>query len=103
MTGDALRMPAGTVLRHARTVDDIADDVRQARAAVREVSMDTQAYGQLCRFLPALLSPLLSLASGSLHDTEDALRETSLKLRAVARETTSTDDAAAHTITSTSR
>ncbi|WP_306203723.1 ESX-1 secretion-associated protein [Actinoplanes sp. RD1] len=97
-----MELPSDAVLGHARSVDRIADDVQQARAAVREVSMGTQAYGQLCQFLPALLSPLFSLAAGSLHDTEDALRETSLKLRAVARETTQTDDAAAaHTITST--
>ncbi|WP_305783019.1 type VII secretion target [Symbioplanes lichenis] len=91
-----MELSPDAVLGHAQSVDRIADDVRQARSAVRAVTMDSQAYGQLCQFLPALLGPLFSVAAGSLHDTEDALRETSLKLRAIARETASTDNAAAN-------
>lgn len=99
MPGDSIELPAAAVLQHAHSVDGVADDVHQARGAVRDVSMDTQAYGQLCQFLPSLLSPLFTLASASLYDAEDSLRETSLKLRAVVRETTATDQAAGSAVT----
>jgi hypothetical protein len=49
--------PADSVRRHAAAVDAIAADVEQARGAAAEVTMDTQAYGMLCQFLPALLMP----------------------------------------------
>ncbi|WP_203840575.1 hypothetical protein [Winogradskya humida] len=54
--------------------------------------MDTQAYGQLCQFLPGLLSPIFAIAIGAFDDADDSLRETADKLRAVVAGTTSTDD-----------
>lgn len=50
--------PATSVFQHAAAVNEASGQMRQARSAAREVSMDSQAYGQLCQFLPALLSPL---------------------------------------------
>jgi hypothetical protein len=62
-----------------------------ARCAVHEVSMDTQAYGQFCRFLPVLLSPVFGLAVDALQESVGALQETASKLRTAATSTGSTD------------
>ncbi|MEV6597691.1 type VII secretion target [Actinoplanes sp. NPDC051346] len=94
MPGDEIQFPAAAVARHAASVDGIADAVRQARSAVQEVTMDSQAYGQLCQFLPTLLTPLFELAVDALDDADDALRDTAQGLRAVAASTTATDEAA---------
>ncbi|WP_203840441.1 type VII secretion target [Winogradskya humida] len=83
------------VRTHAGTVDRVAGDVETARSAVHEVSMDTGAYGQLCQFLPGLLSPLFGLALEAMNESADALQETATKLRAAADETESTDQGTA--------
>ena len=51
---------------------------------MREVSLDSQAYGQLCQFLPALLSPLFGAAADVINGAIEALGETALKLRTTA-------------------
>ena len=94
VTADGVRFPADAVHRHAGSVDGIADAVAQARAAVHEVGMDTQSYGQLCQFLPGLLSPIFALAVDALDDSGAALRETANNLRTTATATTATDAAA---------
>jgi hypothetical protein len=95
---ELLQFPPAEVRRHAGSVDGIADAMRTARGAVHEVTMDTQAYGQLCQFLPAILSPIFSLATGALNDAEDSLRETAHKLRSTVTETTATDETAGRRI-----
>jgi hypothetical protein len=87
----AVEFPATSVLQHAAAVRDAADDMAQARAAVREVTMDIEAYGQLCQFLPGLLSPLFGSAVDVLHQAVDALQETALKLQATASAMRSAD------------
>lgn len=86
-----VEFPAEAVVRHAVTVSEASDEMAQARAAVREVTMDSQAYGQLCQFLPSLLSPLFGLATEVMNDAVDALGETALKLRTTAASMESTD------------
>jgi excreted virulence factor EspC (type VII ESX diderm) len=95
VTADQVRFPAAAVRQHAGSVAGIADDVRQARSAVHEVTMDGQAYGQLCQFLPGLLSPIFALAVDAYRDAEDTLRETAATLRTVTAATTATDEEAA--------
>ncbi|GAA2649801.1 hypothetical protein GCM10010436_76640 [Paractinoplanes durhamensis] len=46
--------------------------------------MDSAAYGQLCQFLPGLLSPVFTGAAEVMADAVEALSETALKLRATA-------------------
>jgi len=94
----SLQFPPAEIRRHAGSVDQIADAVQTARGAVHEITMDTQAYGQLCQFLPAILSPIFSLATAALKDSEDSLRETADKLRSTAGETTATDESAGRRI-----
>jgi hypothetical protein len=81
---DGVEFPAASVLLHAAAVSEASDQMTQARSAVREVTMDSQAYGQLCQFLPGLLSPLFGSAVEVMNDAVDALGETALKLRATA-------------------
>lgn len=83
------------VVRHAAAVDQASDGMATARSAVREVTMDTQAYGQLCQFLPALLSPLFMDAAEALGDAVEALSESALKLRATASSMDATDTGSA--------
>ena len=87
----AVEFPAASVLQHAVAVSMASDQMTQARSAVREVGMDNQAYGQLCQFLPGLLSPLFESAAEAMNEGVDALAETALKLRAIATAMEATD------------
>ena len=78
---EGVRFPADAVFEHAVTVSDSSDQMAQARSAVREVTMDGQAYGQLCQFLPGLLTPLFGSGVEVMNDAVEALGETALKLR----------------------
>ena len=94
---------AEAVLRHADAVGAASDEMAQARAAVGEVAMDSEAYGQLCQFLPALLSPLFSSAAEVMTEAVDAFEETALKLRATASDMTGTDTASAQRLNTAAR
>src|SRR5690349_11018831 len=88
-----MRFPAEAVLQHADLVGEASEVVAQIRAAVGEVSVSSEAYGQLCQFLPALLTPLFGSAVGVLNDATEALGETALNLRTAALRVTATDTA----------
>jgi hypothetical protein len=77
-----VQFPATSVLRHAAAVSGASEQMTQARSAVRELTMDRQAYGRLCQFLPGLLSPLFGSAVEVMDDAAEALNETALKLHA---------------------
>lgn len=98
-----MRFPVAAVTQHAGSVDRAADAMEMARSAVREVTMDTQAYGQLCQFLPALLTPIFELAVGAVAESVDALRETSEKLRTAANSSEATDTGSERTILTAGR
>jgi len=99
MSGDVVQFPAAAVRAHAASVDAIAADVEQARGAVRAVTMDVGAYGILCQFLPALLSPVFALAAEALGGSAEALHDTATNLRSTADQTAGTDQASARRIT----
>jgi hypothetical protein len=90
-----LSVEVAAVQRHAAGVDDVADAVRLAASAVHDVTMDSQAYGQLCQFLPGLLSPLFGLAQGAMNRSAGSLGQTAAKLRTTAEQMVGTDTAAA--------
>jgi hypothetical protein len=98
MPADGVQFPITAVQRHAGTVDGVADAVEQARSAVREVSMDTQAYGKLCQFLPALLTPVFALAVHAMTGSVEALHDTAAGLRAAADSTEATDETSARRV-----
>lgn len=102
MTGDGMQMPIDAVRGHAASVDQVGAGMEQARGAVREVSMDTGAYGQLCQFLPTVLTPVFGLATDALDATIDALGVTADNLRATADGAAATDDGAARRVRATS-
>ena len=91
MAADRVQFPVPEVERHAGSVDGIADSVGLARAAVTEVTMSSEAYGQLCQFLPGLLSPLFDQAVSAMNDATDSLRGTADHLRAAAASAATTD------------
>jgi hypothetical protein len=86
-----VEFPAEAVARHAGEVGQASDEMAQARSAVGQIVMDSAAYGELCQFLPALLSPLFGSATEVMNDAVEALGETSLKLRATSSDMTVTD------------
>ena len=79
-----VQFPADSMLQHAAAVGDASEQMMRARSAVREVTMDSRAYGQLCQFLPGLLSPLFGSAVEVMNDAVESLGESALKLRATA-------------------
>jgi hypothetical protein len=89
--GGVVQFPVAAVRDHAGTVDRVSDAVELARSAVHEITMDAQAFGQLCQFLPAVLSPVFGLAVDGLIGTVESLRETATALRAAAASTEGTD------------
>ena len=86
-----LEFPAASVRQHVDAVREASDQLAQARSAAGEVTMDSQAYGQLCQFLPGLLSPIFGSAIEVLNDATEALDETALKLHSTATAMESSD------------
>ncbi|GAA2558452.1 hypothetical protein GCM10010435_31860 [Winogradskya consettensis] len=101
MAADGLQMPIDAVRGHAATVDNVGAAMEQARGAVHEVTMDTGAFGQLCQFLPAILSPVFGMVVDALDGSIDALHETADGLRATADGASVTDENTAKSIGST--
>lgn len=93
VSSDGVRFPVAAVRQHADTLDHVAAAVGQAGSAVRQVTMDAGAYGQLCHFLPTLFGPLFGLAIDALQGATDALQETATNLREGAHATEATDQA----------
>ncbi|BCJ56131.1 hypothetical protein Asp14428_76060 [Actinoplanes sp. NBRC 14428] len=91
MAPDSLQFPVSAVHRHADTVDQVSQHMVRARSAVREVTMDAGAYGQLCQFLPAMLSPVFEMAVDLLDEATDALQQTAADLHTTATEAEVTD------------
>ena len=99
MAAGEVQFPAYLVERHAGSVDRVSDAMDTARGAVHEVAMDTGAYGQLCQFLPGILSPVFGLGLDALHKTVDVLNETAANLRTTAADMSATDTASSQRIT----
>jgi hypothetical protein len=96
---DVIQFPADLVRQHAGTVDRVSEAMEVARSAVHEVTMDTGAYGQLCQFLPAILSPVFGMGVDALYGSVDSLQETAAKLRIAASSTHGTDTGSGQRIT----
>lgn len=99
MAADHVQFPGPLVERHAGSVDQVGDAMNLARSAVRDVTMDTGAYGQLCQFLPGILSPVFGIGVDALHSAVDVLHETAANLRTTAASMSATDEAGARRIT----
>jgi hypothetical protein len=76
-----VQVNSADLVAHAGQVDGIGDGLAIAQQAGAAVRTDAGAYGQLCQFVPALLSVLqsqviegIATAASSVHHTADALR-----------------------------
>ena len=96
---DHVQFPAYRVEQHALTVDDVHNAMQTARSAVHEVTMDNGAYGQLCQFLPGILSGVFGAGLDAMYQTVDVLQETAANLRTTAREMSATDTGSGRRIT----
>jgi hypothetical protein len=90
-----VQFPGRTVERHAHSVELVGEAMELARSAVRDVVMDGGAYGELCQFLPAVLSPLFDTGADALSTAVDVLHETAIALRTTAASMSATDQAGA--------
>jgi hypothetical protein len=92
---------ADDLIRHAGSVDRVAEDVTLARDAAVHVQMGRGAYGKLptCQMIPTLLDPIQDLAVDSLREAVDSLQTTAEHLRGTARRYTGTDESAARRFT----
>lgn len=88
---DHVQFPGYRVEQHASTVDDVHDAMQTVRSAVHEVTMDNGAYGQLCQFLPGILSGVFEAGLDAMYQTVGVLQETATNLRTTAREMSATD------------
>lgn len=96
---DETRLPVAAVRRHAHSVQAAADGMATGRGAAAQVQLGAEAYGQLCAFLPGLISPVADRVVVALADSASALWETAGNLRAVATAAESTDAASARRVT----
>nr|WP_221382998.1 type VII secretion target [Actinoplanes polyasparticus] len=99
MPAGEVQFPGYMVERHAGSVERVSDSMETARSAVREVTMDTGAYGQLCQFLPGILSPVFGMGLDAMYKTVDVLTETAANLRATAADMSAADTASGQRIT----
>ncbi|WP_205752385.1 type VII secretion target [Cryptosporangium phraense] len=78
---DAFGVSPADVVRHARSIDDVAHGVDGARRAALTVELGRAAYGILCAELPTLFDPLQHGAVDAFRDAADALSRTADDLR----------------------
>ncbi|MEU8815377.1 type VII secretion target [Actinoplanes sp. NPDC048796] len=81
MNKPEIQVDSRSLTAHAGAVDGAGAGLTSAADAGRTVQTSTDAYGQLCQFLPAILNTLqttlvdgISTAAASVHDTANALR-----------------------------
>ena len=72
---------SASLMSHAGEVDAVGDGLTSAAQAGQTVRTGTEAYGQLCQFVPALLNSLqqtlvdgMNTAAEAAHETADSLR-----------------------------
>jgi hypothetical protein len=79
--GRGVTVPAEALARHAKSVDDLASRVDQARSAGAGVTVGRDAYGQLCQFVPELVDPAQQAVVRTLRDAVDTLLDAADRLR----------------------
>lgn len=69
---------------HASHLDVLTDRLRTALSAGDVVSMDNQAYGVLCAFLPPMVNPVAQKGLDALKAASSGVGTTADNVRAVA-------------------
>ncbi|MEV6811308.1 type VII secretion target [Micromonospora sp. NPDC051296] len=87
--GDGIQVDPDDLTAHAARLDRHAGNLDTARQAGQHVRLGTDAYGQLCAIMPALLDGLqrvlvdgIGTAAGSVRDTAGRLRTGADRYRA---------------------
>ena len=87
--GDGIQVDPDDLIAHAARLDRHAGNLDTARQAGQHVRLGTDAYGQLCAIMPALLDNLqrivvdgVGTAAGSVRDTAGRLRTSAERYRA---------------------
>jgi hypothetical protein len=86
--GDGIQVDPDDLTAHAARLDRCAGSLDTAQQAGQHVRLGTDAYGQLCALMPALLDGLqrtlidgIGAAAGSVRDTAGKLRTTADRYR----------------------
>lgn len=95
MSGTGFQVQADAIVKHAGTVEEVAAEVMQAKAASSTISMGRDAYGLLCQLIPSLLDPLQDAAIGAFQEAADSLQRSADNLRTTARDYTGSDESVA--------
>ena len=77
---DGYAVVAAELKTHAGSVEQVAGDVETARSAASSVTVDAGAYGQLCSWLPGLITPVQQSAVDALAAAVGALDATAVSL-----------------------
>ena len=77
---DGFKVAPQELVKHAGAIERIAGQVVTAAQAAQTVRTDSQAYGQLCQFIPSLLAGPGREAAGGLTDAVGALHDTATGL-----------------------
>ncbi|SNY54897.1 type VII secretion target [Paractinoplanes atraurantiacus] len=93
MTGDSgFQAQAAAIIEHAGIVDEVAAQVGQGRSAASVVHMGRDAYGFLCKMIPALLEEVQDSTISALPEAADSLERSADDLRTTARNYSAADD-----------
>jgi excreted virulence factor EspC (type VII ESX diderm) len=92
MTGQAFDVVPEDLTAHASHLDGLTDRLSQALDAANTVSMNDEAYGILCSFLPLIINPLEEKAIQALKDAVDGVTTTADNVRITANQYRDTDD-----------
>jgi hypothetical protein len=91
---DGFEVEPDDVTVHAGRLGRVADGIATATDAARYVQLHGEAYGQICRFVPAILNDLSTPLIDGLQTAVDSLRGTADRLRATAQAYTTADTVA---------
>ena len=95
MTGSKFQVDSASLVAHASTVDSTGEELARIADAGRAVQTDTEAYGQLCQFVPVLLNGLQQAMVDGMNTAAASAHQTAASLRSVAAAYDSADAATA--------
>ncbi len=99
MSSPDIKVDTNEVRQHARRIDAHADGVMEAHSAAKQVSMDDNAYGVICSFLPKYwINDLENSASQGIGAGTELLTGSAQALRVLADNLDEADRAAAEKI-----
>ncbi|EWC61923.1 hypothetical protein UO65_2747 [Actinokineospora spheciospongiae] len=83
---DGYDVLSGELRAHAAKMDALAERLGEAVHAARTVSMDDDAYGQFCQFLPAVMRGIEDEAGDALTAGTKGMADTATKVKYTADE-----------------